>query len=47
MRYQVVPEAAYRRIGVFRMGRPLKIPDEKLIEILDLKNNARDEGYKR
>ncbi|KAF6221342.1 hypothetical protein HO133_002197 [Letharia lupina] len=46
-RRQIVLEVAYRRTGAFRMGRPLKIPDEKLTEILDSKNNARDEGYER
>ena len=45
MRYQVVSKAAYRRIDIFYTGRPLKISDKKLIEILDLKNNTRNKGY--
>ena len=38
-------EIAYRRIGAFRTGRPFKIPDEKLDQILDPKNEVRDQCY--
>lgn len=47
LRKQVVPEVAYRRIGAYRTGRPFKIPDEKLSQILDPQNDSRDEGYER
>ena len=39
------PEIAYRRVGAFRTGRPFKIPDEKLDQILDPKNEVRDQCY--
>ena len=46
-RRRIISEIAYRRTGAFRIEQPLKIPDEKLTAILDPKNEARNEGYKR
>ena len=39
------PEIAYRRVGAFRTGRPFKIPDQKLDQILNPKNEVRDQCY--
>ena len=39
------PEIAYRRVGAFRTGRPFKISDQKLDQLLDLKNEVRDQCY--
>lgn len=39
-------EIAYRRIGAFRTDRPFKIPNQKLDQILNPKNEVRNQYYK-
>ena len=39
------PDVAYRRLGAFRTGRPFKIPDQKLDQVLDPKSETRNQCY--